>query len=82
MTLKRVHPRYTVLLTAGIMAFIMSGVISLALTLASGRIGQITFMVWPPAWLKSFIIGWPLASIILPHVRRMAAALVADDLPK
>ena len=79
MTYKKINPRYTVILTAGIMAFIMSGTISLALTLLAGHIGRATFTIWPPAWLKSFAIGWPIATIILPHVRRIAAALVADE---
>lgn len=79
MAFKKIHPRYTTVVTAGIMALIMSGIISLVLTLVNGHFAVVALTVWPLQWLKSFIIGWPVATLILPRVRQLALALVASE---
>lgn len=79
MKFKKIHPRYTTVVTAGIMALIMSGIISLFLTLVNRHFAVAALGVWPLQWLKSFVIGWPVATVILPQVRRLAAAIVASE---
>ncbi len=52
-----------------IMAFIMSGVISLVNTILRG--GFAAVVTWPANWLTGFLIAWPVAYFVVPVVRNL-----------
>lgn len=55
------------------MALIMSGVMSLSMSVVFAGIGT-GLRIWPSRWLVAFCIAWPTAYFVVPFVRRIVDA--------
>lgn len=64
--------KYRKLAFAFFMAFFMSGVMSLIITLVN--IGWVSdaFLIWLRAWSFSFIVAFPTMAVVVPLANRLA----------
>lgn len=76
MAFKKLPQRYASLLMPLFLSIIMSGLIS-AINVARLSPSFDSFIShWPPSWLYSWMVGFPVVLIVLPLVRRLVGLLV------
>jgi len=58
------------------MAFIMSGVITLMISIIKYNLDIFMIVHWFESWLVSFLIAFPTARIVIPFIKRYIWILV------
>lgn len=71
-----ISPRYSHYLFSFLMAFFMSCIMSLVITLFNvGLVEQVT-LIWLRAWAFAFVVALPVISVVAPMVRKLVALAV------
>lgn len=61
------------------MSLLMSGVMSLVITLLNLGVSPRVILPWLRAWAFSFVIAFPTILLVSPAVHLLVGSIVADD---
>ncbi len=75
---RKLSPKYANILFVFLTAVLMSFLMSLVVTLSNIGPHPDFFGHWMKAWGFSFLIGFPITSIVVPTVRKMVAKITAS----
>lgn len=70
--------KYAPLVFSFFMALLMSGIMSLVISLFNLGLVDGILLRWLKAWLFAFSVALPAIMLVTPLVRRLAAAVVRD----
>ncbi|MDZ4262546.1 MAG: DUF2798 domain-containing protein [Pseudomonadota bacterium] len=70
--------KYAPLVFSFFMALLMSGIMSLVISLFNLGLADGILLRWLQAWLFAFSVALPAIILVTPLVRRLAAAVVRD----
>lgn len=71
-----IAPKYEFHVFAFVMSFIMSGMLSLAMTLFGASTLSHVVQLWPSAWAKSLVVAFPVSLFVVPWAKRLVASWV------
>jgi hypothetical protein len=74
--MQKLSPRYARIVTPLILTFIMSAIISGLSTAISVGLNWTALAIWPKAWLASWAIAFPAASLVLPLAQWLTGFVV------
>ena len=75
----KLAPRYLRFVLPFFLSIIMTCVISFVSTLRSAGLSDGFFTLWLGSWGISWLIAYPTLVLVLPKVRRVAAAFVRSE---
>jgi hypothetical protein len=75
---RKLPPAAAALVMPLVLSVLMTCIVSAVSTALAVGLDQDFVRRWPPAWGLSFVIGFPSLLLVLPLVRRIVAALVAQ----
>ncbi len=74
-----IHPRYAPVVFALLMAFFMSGIMSLVVTIINIGFTDVLIVSWLNSWPLTFAIAFPVIMVVSPVVKRIVMCLVATE---
>jgi len=76
--MKKLPKRASIILIPLILSCIMTGMVSaISISRASASVAEF-FHLWPTTWLYSWMVGFPLATVVFPLVRRIVGMMVEE----
>ena len=76
--MQKLPVRYAAVLTPFLLTGIMTGIISGISTLRALGFAPGVLVLWCEAWLLSWLVAFPLMTVLLPLVQRAVRLLLAD----
>lgn len=73
---RKLPARYNAIVIPLLLSIVMSGVVSAIATLKSVGLSDSIATIWLGAWGASWVVAFPTLLVVLPAVRRVAAAIV------
>jgi hypothetical protein len=74
--------KYRGIVFALCMSLLMSGVMSLVITILNLGLSPRVALPWLRAWLFSFVIAFPTIVLVSPAVNALVGCIVADEKPQ
>lgn len=74
----KIPARYATVVMPFFLSVLMSCLVSGISTLNSVGFDSSVFVLWPRAWLVSWLIAFPSLLLVLPFVKKLTAAVVAS----
>ncbi|WP_104204080.1 DUF2798 domain-containing protein [Halomonas saliphila] len=73
---RRLPARFYGFMLSLVLSVLMSGVVSLTVTLRTGGLTSVAISHWPGAWAASWLVAFPALLMVAPLARRLVAMLV------
>lgn len=74
-----IHAKYSPYVFSFFMALLMSGIMSLVITLFNIGLVEAIVVLWLKAWLFAFSVAFPTIIVVTPLVRRLVALVIRQD---
>ncbi|WP_022964375.1 DUF2798 domain-containing protein [Halopseudomonas pelagia] len=71
--------KYTAYVFSCLMALIMSGIMSMVITLFNIGLVDGIWAIWVKAWMLAFVVAFPTITLVLPMVRYLVSLIVGKS---